>query len=313
MASGLGGKRRFVSKDRISLDGLPRSCGSLFLDSGAHSLFNLHVLNSKKKDPYRFYRTYGFKKYLDNYAKFVKKYRKGIDFYVNVDAIFNPELSWRALKYLEREHGLKPVPVIHDGTPLMWVEKHLEAGYKFIGIGGLGQTSTKQTYMEWADRVFDLICSTRDRMPLVRTHGFAMTSHSLMRRYPWWSVDSSSWAKAAGNSTIYVPHFRNERFVFDIAPHIVSFNWRPEDTGAVSKNCYDRLGPLAKKIVNKWLMQIDVPLGSVDDKGEAVEYGVASQYNARAIANLRYFERFCQSLPHLPWPFNIRPQKGFFE
>jgi hypothetical protein len=75
MASGKGVKRRYVQKERISLDGLPRTCGSFFLDSGAHSLYNEHVLGKPEKKRYTYYikenglLTKEFREYLDKYAK----------------------------------------------------------------------------------------------------------------------------------------------------------------------------------------------------------------------------------------------------
>lgn len=183
--------RRFVSKDRISLEGLPRTCGSFFLDSGAHSLYTKWVINPKHARGYDDYKTKKFRKYVDEYAAFIKKYGKGIDFYVNVDAIFEPTITWQVQKYLENEHGLEPIPVVHYGTDLSWLRRYVEGGYKFIGIGGLGQEATRGAYLKWADEVYAYLCDNKDRLPTVKTHGFALTSYGLMVRYPWWSVDLS--------------------------------------------------------------------------------------------------------------------------
>lgn len=314
-ASGRGIKRKGRATKVVSLRGMKRKCRSFFLDSGAHSLYNLHVLGKAKHLRYVWYAsesgrlTKDFRKYLDDYARFVLKYESGIDYYANVDAIYNPEISWQALKYLE-DKGLKPVPVIHHKTSLKWVEKHLKAGYKYIGLGGLGQESTKGNYYKWADQVFNLLCDNRDRLPVARTHGFAMTSYDLLIRYPWWSVDSSSAFKAAGFSTVYVPHKRNGEFTFGTQPYIVGFSTRPNPKKADQKH-HSYLTKGERLIVHEWLDTLGLTWGKLGPDGEMAEYGVVSSYNARAVANLKFFERLCSWLPKWPWPFKVRRSSGF--
>lgn len=308
----LGAKRQFMSPHRIYVDRDTLSCGSFFLDSGAHSLYNAHVFGKRTKEArYAYYATKDFWAYVDRYAAFVKKYRKGLDWYANVDVIYNPELSWKVLKYLEGEHGLSPVPVIHRGTPLAWVEKHLAAGYGFVGLGGLGQESTKQGYTLWADEVFDMVCSGPGRVPAVKLHGFAMTSYDLMIRYPWYSVDSASWAKSAGFGSIFVPHKRNGKFTFGVPPYVIGMSWRSTAKKDKGRH-YSTLTKGERKIVREWLEEIKVPLGKIGKDGKPIKDGVFSQYNPRALANGLFFQRMCEWLPKWPWAFSVKPRQGFF-
>jgi len=325
----LGHKRKGRAKTIVSLDGLPRRCRSFMPDSGAHSLFNLHCFETAKqngkevrvfKKPNERYKWYSpdgnklskeFRAYLDKYVGFIDKYGKGIDHYVTVDAIYNPEISWKSLKYLE-SWGLKPIPVIHHRTSMRWIEKHLDSGYNYIGLGGLGQQSTKNTYTIWADQVFDRICQGSKRLPCVKTHGFAMTSYSLILRYPWWSVDSSSVFKCAGNGSIFVPHKRQGSFTFGEEPYVMGVSHRSSAKQS-DKRHYDNLTKGEKAIVAEWLKSIDMILGTVSEDGEMDEYGVYSSYNARVVANLRFFERFLDWLPKWPWSFKIRPKRGFLK
>lgn len=304
--------RKLMSPHRVLLDGMPRTCGGLLLDSGAHSLYTLEVIQKAHKEGYAYYKSKRFKKYVRQYAEWVKAHEDELDFYVNVDVIFHPQLSWNVLKFLENEYGLHPLPVIHYGTPLRWVERHLDAGYDFIGIGGLGQEATRNAYVKWADKVFDFLCDYPDRRPRVRTHGFAMTSYMLMIRYPWYSVDSASWAKAAGFGQIFVPHKRNGEFVFDVEPYVIGFSWRSENTKLDGKH-YLNLTKGEQKVVAEWLEQIEVPLGKVDLGGKPLKYGVLSQYHARAVACVKFFDRLCQWLPKWPWPFTCTLDEGFFK
>jgi hypothetical protein len=285
-----------VSKTRVLLKGKERRCKRFFLDSGAHSLYTLHVIEEGHKNGYKWYKSKEFIRYVDSYAKFLKENKDGIDFYANVDIIFNPKMTWQVQKYMEDKHGLSPVPLIHYGTPMEWVDKYVEAGYSLLGVGGLGQEVTMRAYINWGDRLFERLCQSPSRLPRVRTHGFAMTSFPLMARWPWWSVDSASWAKLAGYGSIYVPHRRNGKWDFGLQPYMIAFS--------------HRLQPSEKRIVFDWLDYVNVPFGSRKE-GTTERYGVISEYNARAVANARFFQKLAEWLPKYPWPFTLKPQTGF--
>jgi hypothetical protein len=285
-----------------------------FLDSGAHSLYTKEVIKKKGTKEYQgfaYFESDDFWKYVDTYAAFVKGHLDAIDFYVNVDIIFNPELSWKVLKHLENTHGLKPLPVIHHGTDLKWIKKHVEAGYDFIGLGGLGQEVTKQQYYAWADQVYSYLCPPPKRIPIVKTHGFAMTAYDLLLRYPWWSVDSASWVKAGGFGIVYVPRKRGGIFTFDVEP----FNISVSNDSPSKKERHRHIFTLTNeeaKLIKEWLEEIDVPYGKVDKEGKMVEWGVISHHGARKIANLRFFQALTASLPKWPWPFKGVFRQGFF-
>jgi hypothetical protein len=218
--------------------------------------------------------------------------------------ICNPEKSWQVLKYLEDEHGLEPVPVVHFGTPLKWVERHVEAGYKMLGLGGLGQEATVGPYRQWADRVFTSLCPAPSHLPVVRTHGFAMTAYDLVTRYPWFSVNSATWARVGSNGGIMVPHKRGRRFTFDIKPYQIAVS---EESPASKKfgAHYKTLPADVQAEVREWLELIKVPLGRGKKGDPDVQWGVTNRHVERKIANLLFFERLRESLPDYPWPFKV--------
>jgi len=272
---------------------------------------------------YSAYDTPEFWDYVERYAAFVKEHKKAIDVYVTIDVIFNPEMTWKVQKYLEEEHKLKPLPVIHWGTSLEWVKRYVKAGYEMIGLGGLGQEATKDLYYDWADRVYDYLCPAKsNRKPIVKTHGFAMTAYDLLIRYPWWSVDSASWCKAGGYGMIYVPRVRDGKFAFHyldcngtrqpVRPYNISVSSDSPQRKVAGRSMYNQ-SKEAQRTIQKWLDQIGVPLGSVDENGEMKEWGVVSTHSARKIANLRFFEAMCNSLPEWPWPFKGTPRETFLD
>jgi len=157
----------------------------VFLDSGAHSLYTKEVM--RKDDTYDWYESDAFWEFVDKYAAFIKENEKMIDVYVNVDVIFNPELTWKVQKYMEDVHKLKPLPVFHSGEDFKWLKKYIE-GYEYIGMSGLGQRAKKAQWIKnVGDPAFRIVCDEKG-YPRVKVHGFAMTSPDLMTEYPYYCM-----------------------------------------------------------------------------------------------------------------------------
>jgi hypothetical protein len=201
---------------------------NLFIDSGAHSLYNINARNKN----YNFYETDDFWKYVDDYCQFILLNKKNISVYVSVDVIFQPELSWKVQRYMEDNYKIKPLPVFHfpilhhlkdfslDGnfnnSQIKWLKKYMDT-CEYIGLGGLGQQVTKKQFIIYADRLFKLLCTPKGTAKW-KIHGFAMTSFDLMKRYPWYSVDSTSYRLQAAYGTVLFPKIKNNEYLFDISP-----------------------------------------------------------------------------------------------
>jgi len=314
---------------------------SLFLDSGAHSLYTKKVINKYHKEGYSFYDTDEFWKYVDDYADFVKKHIKYLDIYANVDVIFNPELSWKVLKYLEKK-GLKPLPVVHYGSDLKWLKKHIDEGYDYIGIGGIGQEVDVNTYYIWADRVFDKICDTEKRLPIVKTHGFAVTSVKLLFAYPWYSVDSTSWVLTGRFGSVYVPIRREDKYIYNENSLKICVSTQSPSTKEAGKH-FCTLTNREREEVTKYFnlkgfkigksgdtffveksykikkdeAKIPEALLSVNDKKEMkaggfdrkvekiIERGLCNDYKQRDELNIIYFLDLEKNMPEWPWAFKL--------
>jgi hypothetical protein len=320
--------------------------GCFFLDSGAHSFYKRAVPKSnysqiqQSRDPVlyaaygrfkgdQFVMTPAFQEYVDAYARFVIEHEQHLDHYATVDAIYNPEISYAVFKYLQDEHDLRPVPVIHAGTELHWIERYLSEGEAYLGLGGLGQGSTKSNYYRWADSVFDLLCpESNNRRPLVKTHGFAMTSHELLLRYPWYSVDSTSWVKVAAFGSLLVPTPLKVGSIDYVKSKGVHTAWnyaeRPLNvtiSGKVKDNSrrelttaeqqrigyhWRNLSPALKTLVEMWLAYCEIPLGSFKQDGTQAETGAIWDDDCRKGANLIYYENLLQWIG--PYPKQYVPE-----
>lgn len=234
--------------------------------------------------------------YLLDYAAFVKAHADGITHYSNVDAIGDPDMTWKNQCFLEAQ-GLRPIPVIHFGTDLKWLERYLSAGHRHLSVGGLVTILGKglrKGIDAWLTRFFERICPRG--FPDVKVHGFGVTSFSMMTRYPWYSVDSSRWLKEAIWGTMLVPKKRDGEFKLRRSPMRVRMGYRSRTLLS-----YAHMTGAEKRIIEEWLDVIGVPLAEVMDEGP----------NGRMLANLRYFDLMVDAFPAFPRPWTSTRRKGF--
>jgi hypothetical protein len=309
---------------------------SVFIDSGAFSLYAQKVLGGKEEkigrngrvlakpvirwnpNDFSYYdlkKGSEFRRYCDSYAAFMKAMQgKGLIF-ANVDVILNPDLTWEVQRFFEEEHGLSPMPVVHYGTPLKYVDRYLRATviendagdigprYDMLGVGGSAQAINRNKYLVWADELFSHVCpKSNGCLPLIKMHGFALTSWKLIRRYPWFSVDSATWIKMSAYGVVYIPRWTKEKgFRFDRPPMIVNFSSK-SPTLSKGQDHYSNAILTVRKSCDMWLEHLGLKLGSCDADGEVVELGVTSHYKMRCMANLRYLkalEASCPAYPHV--------------
>lgn len=165
----------------------------VFLDSGAFSAWNMGAVID-----------------IDAYCEYIIK-NKDIfrveqgELMVSVlDGIGDPLKTWQQQDYMEKK-GAKPLPCFHYGEPIEYLDWYL-SNYQYITIGGLVGKS-KPDQEKWLDRIWnDHILSGSGRAK-VAVHGFGMTSPDLMKRYDWYSCDSSSWIQAASFGSIFTSEY----------------------------------------------------------------------------------------------------------
>lgn len=176
-------KQSYVDKIRAS--GL-----KVFLDSGAFSAFSL-----------------GVKVDLPAYCEWIKRnidivrVENGAVMASVLDGIGDPLLTYQNQTYME-QLGVRPLPCFHYGEDERYLE-HYMSNYDYITIGGMVPISTPQLF-HWLDRIWEkYLCDSTGRAKL-KVHGFGLTSASLMERYPWYSVDSSSWVQIGAHGNLFM-------------------------------------------------------------------------------------------------------------
>lgn len=225
---------------------------------------------------------------IDEYCAFIKANIDHIDVYPCLDVIPGifgqtastierdkaAEATWENFLYMKAE-GLNPIAVYHYGEHERHLERMLAYGCDYIGIGGLVGVSKPMRTL-WLDRLFKRITDAKG-MPIVKTHGFGMTSIDLLFRYPWYSVDSTAWLQKSANGKIFFPAMLGDQFVFDRTPRdlIVSAETSPEAPGHAL-----RMGPSMRALLDRWLAECGTTFAEV-----------STHYYHRACVNVAFFRK----------------------
>ncbi len=251
---------------------------------------------------------------VDKYIAFIKEHEEFVASYVNVDVIpgvsnmkgpmplptraeveASAKAGWDNMKKIE-DAGLKAIPVFHLGENFSWLDKMLEHGYDYIG---LGFTSVRNTAprIQWLDRVFTRL-TNKDGWPIVKTHAFGLTSVNLMFRYPWYSCDSVTWMLVGGYGGVYIAkQGKDGEPNFGIGPRMLKIS---DEARELSKYThYNNVGPVTQAYVQKYLNVIDIDLEKL--RVSNIE---------RNTANLRFFRKIEENLKD--FPFEHRKAAGLF-
>lgn len=144
---------------------------NILLDSGAYSAF-----------------TRGIKLDVREYADFLLEFGDWFEYYFNLDVIGDYEASWENQRYLE-SRGLKPVPVVHYGEEPGLVEQ-LGKEYDLVALGGMVPIPTRELDVWLREVFYDTDGNLRN---LPKLHGLGLTTKSLLKKYWFYSSDSTRW------------------------------------------------------------------------------------------------------------------------
>lgn len=140
-----------------------------FLDSGGFSAF-----------------TQGKQINIDEYISFISQTKDLWDVVAGLDIIGNAEASRKNLEYMESK-GLNPLPTFHFNSPEKELRRLIKK-YDYIALGGLVPIARQRsTMVKWLDYCFSIVKTE------TKVHGFGVNSVHIMKRYPFYSVDASSW------------------------------------------------------------------------------------------------------------------------
>lgn len=138
-----------------------------FLDSGAYTAMTLGTVIN-----------------IDDYIRTIKE--SEVTIYAGLDVIGDWKKTKENIEYMEAQ-GLKPIPTFHYASPIEELKRMIEK-YDYIALGGLVPIAMERNkFKAWCDYCFGIIGTD------TKIHGFGVNSYWAWQRYPWYSVDATSW------------------------------------------------------------------------------------------------------------------------
>lgn len=161
-----------------AFEGLPVTL-DMFADSGAYTAW-----------------TGGAPITVEKYAGWLKRWGHLFTCAAALDVIGNGRDSLKQAVELrdimQKTHPTLPiVPVFHsnDEGGFKYLERYFALGFDYIGISPTGAIYSAQRLMDaWLVQCFKM------KPENVRYHGFGVTGWRMLRKFPFYSVDSSSWS-----------------------------------------------------------------------------------------------------------------------
>jgi hypothetical protein len=262
----------------------------VILDSGAYTM-------SRKK----------VKIDIDQYAEFVKKHSNVFCHYFNMDKINDGEKSYENWHYLKSK-GVETIPVFHIGTSERFLRLYLEET-NYIGLGAIANLSSKKRLVS-LDYIWKKYLLDEEGNAKYKVHGLGLTALPIMKRQPWFSVDSFTPIISAAWGGIILPVFRDgdpdyENIVMckisDQANHKVGtqISW-PNMPSRFRKQCEQLMEKMGFKVGNvhyqkqrarrgKKLVEVTYNLFNLTTESEDKET-LAGNWVVRARWNLKMWE-----------------------
>ena len=269
----------------------PKKTTSIFLDSGAFSAWNA-----------------GADIDIDEYAEYCLENQDYVDYIANLDVIpgtpgkpttkeqrkESARKGWENYIYL-LDKGIpfkKLIHIFHQDEPWKWLKRMVKY-CPIIGLSPANDRTTKQKIW-WLDQCMDYVCD-RYGYPILPFHGFAVTSVAIMVRYPWWSVDSTSWVIYGKFGMILVPKIYRDSVDFLKTERVFVSDQSPKQK--MDGKHFNSYSPMMQKKIEHY----------VHSKGYTIQQ-LAEDHRKRDEINLIYYLELEKSLPKWPWQYKPKPK-----
>ncbi len=248
----------YIGKREALLSMMRKRNDTIFLDSGAYSAFT----QKTKID-------------INAYAQFIHKNRDVIHLASNLDAIGKPEQETYDNQKTLESLGCKVLPTFHAREDPKWLVKYLDEGYDHIALGGMVPESTGWL-LRWLDDLWSKYLTNPDGTASVQVHGFGLTAKEPMLRYPWHSVDSTSWVMTSRFGGCFLDMLQLDGTIKDFK---VDFSTKSTKVSKLDAH-FDTLAPAMQEQITEY----------VEDLGYKVDH-LREMYGWRDHFNIAYFNR----------------------
>jgi len=148
----------------------------IFLDSGAFTAFTQKTQIN-----------------INKYAIYLQRNKDDVFVYCGLDAIGDAEQTFKNQLFLESK-GLKPLYTFHVKEDFKYLKWAVER-YDYIALGGMVPYAKDEEFLKkWLTQCFEIIKPEKTK---IKVHGFGLTNFSLIKKFPFYSVDSTSWLSGA--------------------------------------------------------------------------------------------------------------------
>ncbi|NCB47382.1 hypothetical protein EOM81_10250 [bacterium] len=189
----------FYAKDApIFMENIVKNNTDFLLDSGAFTFMN----QKGKVD---------FDSWVVAYAEFINKFNVDNFLELDIDSVVGIKEVERLRGKLESLTQKKCIPVWHVSRGhKYWLD--MIKKYKYVAIGGIvTKEIKKQQYPIFLKLLQDA------NLHGCKVHGLGFTHTSLLKKYPFYSVDSTSWL--SGSRFAHVYRFQNARILQQSRPN----------------------------------------------------------------------------------------------
>lgn len=149
------------------------------LDSGAFTFMN----NYKGK--------VDWDEYIEKYAAFINQYNIKYFFELDIDAIVGIKEVERLRNKLEKLTNKQCIPVWHKSRGIEYWKK-ITKEYQYVAIGGIVVKEIKAQEYKYFIPLLKIA-----RKNNCKVHGLGFTATSQLKKYHFYSIDSTSWLKAS--------------------------------------------------------------------------------------------------------------------
>lgn len=278
---------------------------------------------------------------IDKYCQFALENINIIDYVVNLDVIPGKfgqknlpktEIERSASQGYENYYYLlnkgipkeKLIHVFHQGENFRWLDK-MVSEIEYIGVSPANDRTTPEK-LAWLDLCMDHVLD-KNGFPKVKFHGFAVTSLRIMMRYPWYSVDSTSWIMTSRMGSVYIPRYKNGTWIYDEDSWKIVLSSRSPSKQEEGKH-FDNLPSEIQNVIQNYFEEKGYKLGKSEFKIETKDYqlkenekwlgkaignereveviieeGLCNSYKQRDELNILYFLDLEKTFPKWPWAF----------
>lgn len=168
-----------------------KQCEMFLLDSGAFTFMN------------SFKGQVNWQEYIDKYADFIVRNDIKYFFELDIDSIVGYDKVKEYTTYLENKTKRKCIPVWHKSRGIEeW--KRITKKYDYVAIGGMViKEITPKEYKYFRP----LLKIAKENN--CKVHGLGFTGMKHLTKYPFYSVDSTSWTAGSRFGVIY--QFKNKK------------------------------------------------------------------------------------------------------